>query len=423
MTMTLKMTLTALAGVAYGALIAATPAQSAELRMSWWGGESRHVATQKAIEACGAKHGHTVKGEFTGFDGYLEKLTTQMAGRTEADIMQVNWPWLPLFSRSGEGFADLTKLTALDLSNWPETDLKAGSMNGVLQGVSVSTTGRVFFFNQTTFEKAGVAIPKTWEELFEATATIKQKLGEDYYTFNAVKETAQLVVTLAVVQKTGKDLVDPATNRVAWTPEELAAGISFLGKLVEAKAIRSQKEEAADGNVNLFEKPAWSEGKIAGSYEWDSTYSKYADPLKEGQVLAPSAMLKFADSVTDGVYRKPSMVFSISRNSKNPEAAAQILNCLLNEPEGVDALGTSRGLPASKAAAARLGDSGEAEVRAANAIVMAASGPLVSPFNEHPEIRAAFIDTLEEYAYGQISAEDGAQQIIDTVNDVLKKFD
>ena len=134
-------------------------------------------------------------------------------------------------------------------------------------------------------------------------------------------------------------------------------------------------------------------------------------------------MLKFADSVTDGVYRKPSMVFSVSRNSKNPEAAAQILNCLLNEPEGVDALGTSRGLPASKAAAARLGDGGAAEVRAANAIVMAASGPLVSPFNEHPEIRAAFIDTLEEYAYGQISAEDGAQQIIDTVNDVLEKFD
>lgn len=413
----------ALAGVAYTALALATPLQAAELRMGWWGGESRHVATQKAIEACGAKHGHTVKGEFTGFDGYLEKLTTQMAGKTEPDIMQVNWPWLPLFSKGGEGFADLRALKGLDLSNWSEDDLKAGSMNGVLQGLSVSTTGRVFFFNETTFQKAGVPIPMSWDEFFAATKTIKEKLGQDYYTFNAVKETAQLLVTLAVVQKTGKDLVDPATNRVAWTPEELAAGISFLGKLVETGAIRSQKEEAADGNVNLFEKPAWADGKIAGSYEWDSTYSKYADPLKDGQVLKPVAMLKLADAVTEGVYRKPSMVFSISKNSKDPEAAAQIVNCLLNEPEGIDALGTSRGLPASKAAAARLGDSGEPEVRAANAIVMASTGPLVSPFNEHPEIRSAFIDTLEEYAYGQISAEDGAQQIIDTVNDVLTKFD
>ncbi|MBP1875437.1 oligogalacturonide transport system substrate-binding protein [Ensifer adhaerens] len=417
-------TLAALTGVAYGALSLCAPAAgAAELRMAWWGGDSRHVATQKATAACGQKYGHTVKGEFTGFDGYLEKLTTQMAGRTEADIIQVNWPWLPLFSKNGEGFADLRQLKAIDLANWTEGDLAAGSMNGVLQGLSVSTTGRVFFFNATTFEKAGVSIPKNWDEFFAATATIKEKLGKDHYTFNAVKETAQLLVTLAVVQKTGKDLVDQTNNRVAWTPEELAEGISFLGKLVETGAIRSQKEEAADGNVNLFEKPAWAEGKVAGSYEWDSTYSKYADPLKDGQVLKPVPMLKLADAVTEGVYRKPSMVFSISRNSKNPEAAAEIVNCLLNEPEGIDALGTSRGLPASKAAAARLGDKGEAEVRAANAIVMASTGPSVSPFNEHPEIRAAFIDTLEEYAYGQITAEEGAQQIIDTVNDVLAEFD
>lgn len=79
------------------------------------GGESRHVATQKAIAACGEKYSHTVKGEFTGFDGYLEKLTTQMAGKTEADIVQVNWPWLPLFSKNGEGFADLRQLKPLDL--------------------------------------------------------------------------------------------------------------------------------------------------------------------------------------------------------------------------------------------------------------------------------------------------------------------
>lgn len=421
--MKIAKTMAMLAGVAYAAMVVSSPVSAAELRMSWWGGESRHVATQKAIAACGEKYGHTVKGEFTGFDGYLEKLTTQMAGKTEADIVQVNWPWLPLFSKNGEGFADLRQLKPLDLSQWDASDLDAGSMNGVLQGLSVSTTGRVFFFNATTFEKAGVAVPSTWDGFFAATKIIKEKLGKDHYTFNAVKETAQLLVTLAVVQKTGKDLVDTKTNRVAWTPEELAEGISFLGKLVETGAIRSQKEEAADGNVNLFEKPSWSEGKIAGSYEWDSTYSKYADPLKDGQVLKPVKMLKLTGGVTEGVYRKPSMVFSISKNSKNQEAAAQILNCLLNEPEGIDALGTSRGLPASKAAATRLGDKGEPEVRAANAIVMAASGPTVSPFNEHPEIRSAFIDTLEEYAYGQIPADEAAEQIIDTVNDVLAKFD
>ncbi|WP_134681970.1 ABC transporter substrate-binding protein [Paracoccus ravus] len=412
-----------LAGTALTTMVIAQTASAAELRMSWWGGDSRHVATQKALEACGAKHGHTIKGEFTGFDGYLEKLTTQMAGGTEADIIQVNWPWLPLFSRDGTGFADLRAVSGLDLSQWSEDDLNSGSVDGKLQGISVSTTGRAFFFNETTFQKAGVAIPSSWSELEAATKVLKEKLGEDHYSFNAVKETAQLLVTLAVVQKTGKDLVDPATNRVAWTPEELTAGINFLGHLVEIGAIRSQKQEASDGNVNLFEKPDWAAGKIAGSYEWDSTYSKYADPLQEGQVLKPVPMLHVEGAVTDGVYRKPSMLLSISKNSKNPEAAAQVLNCLLNEPEGIDALGTSRGLPSSKVAAERLAGEGEPEVRAANEIVVAAKGPVISPFNEHPEIRGNFIDTLEEYAYGQISAEDAAQQIIDGTNDVLAEFD
>ena len=411
-----------LAGTALASLVSGA-VHAADLRMSWWGGDSRHVATQKALELCGAKHGHTVKGEFTGFDGYLEKLTTQMAGGTEADIIQVNWPWLPLFSKKGTGFADLRTLPAIDLSQWTEADLASGSMAGVLQGLPVSTTGRVFFFNTTTFEKAGVPIPTSWDEFFTATAQVKEKLGADTYTFNAVKETAQLLVTLAVVQATGKDMVDPATNRVAWTPEELAAGIDFLGKLVETGAIKSQTQEASEGNVNLFEKPAWAEGKIAGSYEWDSTYSKYADPLKDGQVLKPVPMLKLADAVTDGVYRKPSMVFAISKNSKNPGAAAQIVNCLLNEPEGIEALGTSRGLPASRVAAELLAGQGEPEVRAANAIVLESTGPVVSPFNEHPEIRGLFIDTLEEYAYGQIDAQGAAEQIIDGTNDVLANFD
>lgn len=411
-----------LATTALVSALCASSLSAAELRMSWWGGESRHVATQKALEACGAKHGHTVKGEFTGFDGYLEKLTTQLAGQTEADIIQVNWPWLPLFSRNGDGFADLRGLKGLDLSQWNEADLESGSMNGVLQGIPVSTTGRVFFFNTTTFEKAGVPVPTTWDELFTASKTVKEKLGEDYYTFNAVKETAQLVTTLVVVQKTGKDMVDPKTNQVAWTPEELAEGIEFIGKLVEAGVMKSQKQEASDGNVNLFEKPEWAEGKIAGSYEWDSTFSKYADPLQEGQVLKPFPLLKIEGGTTEGVYRKPSMVFSISKRTEDPEAAAQILNCLLNEPEGIDALGTSRGIPASEAAAARLGNEGEPQVREANAIVMASSGPTVSPFNENPEIRGIFLDTLEEYAYGQLDAQEASEQIIDGVNDVLAEF-
>lgn len=414
-----KLTLTALLALSTTAGVA----NAADLRMSWWGGDARHVATQEALKVCAAKHGHNVAAEFTGFDGYLEKLTTQMAGSTEADIMQVNWPWLPLFSRSGTGFADLSTIPTMDLSQWTADAIATTTIDGMINGVPVSTTGRVFFFNTTSFEKAGLAIPTSWDELMAAAPKLKEALGEGAYPFNAVKETAQLLVTLSVVQKTGKDLVDPATNRVAWTVEDLADGIAFYGKLVETGTVKSAKDEAGGGTTNLFEKPEWADGRIAGSYEWDSTYSKYAQPLLEGQTLAPQAMLRWDGALTDGVYRRPSMIFAISKNSKDPAAAGQILNCLLNEPEGFEVMSDTRGLPASAVAGAALAAKIDPVVKAANDIVVAASGPAPSPFNEHPQVRSNFIDTLEEYAYGMISAEDAAAQIIDETNKVLADFD
>lgn len=413
-----------LLATAFSASSLASLANAADLRMSWWGGDSRHKATQAALKACGEKHGHTVSAEFTGWDGHLEKVTTQIAGGTEADIMQINWPWLPLFSINGDGFADLNEYkSVIDLGQWAPEELAAGSMNGKLNGLPVSTTGRVFMFNKTALDKAGVAIPKTWDELFAAAKQLKEKVGPDAYPMNAVKETAVLLISLYATQKTGKDLVDPAAKKVAWTQEELAEAIDFYGKMVSEGVVVSQKDNAAEGNLNLFESPKWADGRISGSYEWDSTFSKYADPLK-GQVLEPVGILKNADAKTEGVYRKPSMVFAISKRSKNPEAAAEILNCLLNEPEGINILGTSRGLPASKVAAKMLTDAGkiEPQIVAAHDIIMNASGPTVSPLNEHPEVRAVFIDTLEEYSYEQLDSTEAAEQIIEGVNDVLSKF-
>jgi oligogalacturonide transport system substrate-binding protein len=400
-------------------------AQAAELRMSWWGGDSRHKATQEALKVCSEKHGHTVKPEFTGWSGHLEKVTTQIAGGTEADIMQINWPWLPLFSAKGDGFANLYDFKdTIKLDNWTAEQLAAGEMNGKLNGLPLSTTGRVYMFNKTAYNKAGLEVPTTWADLIAAAPVFKEKLGEDHYPFDAATLNAILLVSNVAAQKTGKDLVDPATNKVAWSADELADAIGFYQSLVDQGVIRSWKDGAAEGNMKLHENPRWSKGQLAGSYEWDSTYFKYSDPLEEGNELVPVKILQVDGATNEGVYRKASMTFAISKKSENAEAAAQIVNCLLNEPEGIKAMGTARGLPASKAASAQLIESGAIKpiLKEANGIIMAGTGPAVSPFNEHPDVRTVLKDTLEMFAYGQIDAQTAAQEIIDGVNEALEDY-
>lgn len=397
-------------------------AQAATLRMSWWGSDDRHKATQDALKVCGAKFGHTINPEFTGWTGHQEKITTQIAGGTEADIMQINWPWLPIFSKKGDGFADLNQFKdIIDLSQWTAADLEGGTVKGKLNGVPVSTTGRVFFFNKTTFEKAGLKVPTSWEELLADTPVIKEKLGADAYPFEGAALDARMQLTLRVTQKTGKSFIDPETNQVAWTKAELAEGLKFYKTMVDKGTIMSWKQVAGTGNILLHENPNWANGKIAGTYQWDSVYSKIATPLEKGQELAPVPLLSVADAKTQGVYRKPSMLFAISKNSKEPKAAAQVINCLLNDPEAVTILGATRGIPSSKAALAVLEKEGKIkpEQILAHKLVMDATGPKISPLYEHPRVTEAFDSVFEAYSYGNVSADAAAQEIIESVNDAL----
>jgi len=397
--------------------------QAAELRMSWWGGDSRHVATQEALKVCGVKHGHTINPEYTGWSGHYEKLTTQIAGGTEADIMQVNWPWLSIYSADGNGLANLAELAdIIDLSNWDGDQLQAGTMNGKLNGLPISTTGRLFAFNKTTWEKAGLDLPKTWDDLLAAGPVFKEKLGDDYYPFEASRLDAALIVTLYGTQATGKALINPETSKFDWSKEDLVRAIEFYQTLVDNHVLMPWKDVAAAGNIALHENPNWASGKIGGTYQWDSTYFKISDPMEDGQELTYVDLLSQEGQKTPGIYRKASMVFSISKNSPNKEAAAQIVNCLLNEEEGVAALGATRGLPGSTAARSQLLSAGAVEQVqiAAQARVINAEGPAIHPMMEFPDVRSALQDNLELFAYGEVDAATAADEMIYAIEEALE---
>ncbi len=421
--MTMKLTI--LAGLM--AATSLTAANAADLRMSWWGGDSRHLATQEALKYCGDKLGHTISPEFTGWSGHQEKITTQLAGGTEADIMQINWPWLPLFTPTGEGFADLNEYSdIIDLSQWTEDELATSTVNGHLQGLPLSITGRLPWFNQTTFEKAGLSIPTTWDELEEAGKVFKEKLGDDYYPYEATGTDgldARLLMTAYLTQKTGKTMIDPETLEFNYSMDELVDALEMYKRYTDEGVIIPWPKVAAGGNLVLHENPSWADGHIAGTYQWDTVYFKISDPLQEGQVLVPSKILLAEGATNDGVYRKPSMLFSISRNSDNGDAAAEVVNCLLNDEGAIEILGTTRGIPASKAAFDQLTAAGaiEQEQIDAHQIILDATGPTISPYFEHPQIASAIGDTLEEFAYGQIDAETAADDILYNVNEVLDR--
>jgi oligogalacturonide transport system substrate-binding protein len=411
----MKTTLTALALV-----LAASAASAADLRMSWWGGDGRHVATQEALKVCGARFGHTIKPEFMGFEGYLERVTTQLSGGTSADIVQIDWPWLHQFSRDGSGFADLREFSdQIDLSQWTQEQLALTEINGKLNALPVSTTGALYYFNDAIFEKAGQPLPKSWEDLAVAAKVMNQ---DGVYPFDATKVILMFLIESFAAQSSGKDFIDPATGEIAWTAEDLTRALIQYQWMVDNGVLRSWKEAAGAGNVEIFDDPAWGGGKIGGTFFWTSTYSKFNDTLSAGQ-LVPVAPLRIEGAKMDGIYKKPSMLFAISNTSSAPEAAAEIVNCLLNDPEAVLILGDSRGLPSSAVALRTLSDAGKigAAQQEAARILTEATGPMMSPLLEHPSVQEVLRDTIEEFAYGQLTAEEAADAILSGLQRALRR--
>lgn len=128
------------------------------LTMSWWGGESRHVAYQEALEAFSKKNPSiTVNPTYAAWSGWEDTMSTKFASGVAEDVCQVNWNWLYRYSGSAQTFIDMNEVSDyIDFSQWEDSALKACYVANAQQAVPVSITGRIFYWNMTTFKKAGI---------------------------------------------------------------------------------------------------------------------------------------------------------------------------------------------------------------------------------------------------------------------------
>lgn len=393
-----------------------------ELRFSWWGGDSRHEATIKALEAFTAKYPNiTVKPEYGAWTGWQENIATQLAGKQEADLLQINWNWIYQFSSNGDKFYDLNKLSNIvSISNYPEDLLASMSVNGLLQGVPVGTTGRVFYWNEATFEKAGLALPTSFEEIIAAGETFKTVLGDDYYPLALGEYDRILMTVFYLQQKYGKEWA--TDGKVNFTVEEVTEALEWINMLEDKHVIPSLATLAGDGADSLDKNPKWMEGKYAGIYEWDSSASKFGGALSEGQKFVMGQFPTDLGPNKSG-FTKISLGLAVSANSKHPAEAALLLEFLTTDPEGVKILGLERGTVSNKAAEETLVAEGllSGLTYEANNLVMAFKGYDIDPNFEHSALKDStgiYYEVFQNLSYDQTDAATAAQYLIDSVNEV-----
>lgn len=395
------------------------------LRFSWWGGDDRHEATLEAIKLWNELHPEiTITPEYGGWDGWTEKVTAQVSGGTEPDVMQINYDWLITMSPDGSGFYDLSKLSpTLDLSGFDDEMLSFGKMNGKLNAVTVSVSGRSLFYNSEVYKGLGAQYPTTWDELIA--------LGEVFgnaglYPLDLDIQSGGTAWYLAVVyvqQQTGRPFVT-MDGELGFTEDDIAQALTFYKTLEDSGVIRTIRTRTdEDGNAALYQSPEFIGGRVAGVLEWGSTVGKYEAVLDEG-VLEAGPLLTGADGASDGWMIKPSLLYAISAHTEHPDEAAAFIDFLLNNEECAKILGTTRGIPASRYAEEALEKNGllTGLAQESDEMLEKVDTITVSPYMELPRMKEFCNSALEQISYGQTGIDDAAHELYSSITEYLEKI-
>ena len=420
-------TATSTAASSAAASVAGLSSDPVTLTMSWWGGESRHNAYQEALKAFSAEHSNvTVNPTFAAWSGWEDTMSTKFAGGVAEDVCQINWNWLYNYSKNGQTFIDLNSVSEyLDLTQWDEAKLAACNVANAQQCVPVSMTGRIFYWNKTTFDKAGISFPTTLDELMAAGKTFQEKLGDDYYPLHLGAYDRMILMVFYLESKYGKDWADPVTSTLNYTEEEIAEGLAFIKSLVDNHVMMNLKTYySANSDTATHQSNEWITGKIAGIFEWDSAASKYSSALddsnKDGFTVGEE--IKFGDN--NGGFSKVSMGLAITKTCKNVAEAATLINFLLNEEKGASIMGSECGIPASKAGLKFAQDAGAVKslVAEANAKVMAFTTNKLDPLFENNDLKASgtgiYQEVFDNIDYGDQTPEEAVETLLDGMESV-----
>ena len=395
------------------------------ITISWWGGDSRHEATLKALELFEEKYPNIkVEPQYGAWGGWLEQLSVQMAGNTEPDVMQINWNWIYEFSADGTGFTDLNQYAdILELDQYPKNLLEEMSINGNLLGVPISTTGKVFYWNKTTFDKAGLEVPDSLEDMIEAGQVFKEKLGEDYYPMALTPYEQMLIMVYYLQQKYDKQWI--VDRQVNFTQEEVADGIAFIRMLEDNHVFPSQQKLTSDGADTMDKNVNWMNGKYAGFYEWDSSQAKFANALEEGQEMVMGGY-PYDHGETKAGTAKISMAYAISDTCEHPKEAALLISFLQGDPEAVKTQGTQRGIVSHEGAKKILEADGQLSdlTYTSNLAAMENAGFPLDPYFEDVKLKektGLYFEIFEAMSYDNTDPMELAELLIEGINQVQEK--
>ena len=402
---------------------AASDDEPITLRFAWWGGDERNAATLEVIEQFEALHPNvTIEAEYGGNDGYHDKLATQLASGTAADIVQVDPETFPQYVSTGDYFVNYMDYSNMDLSTFDENYISLeinGRYDGKQLGLPTGISGAGILVSQDLADEIGIDFTQayTWDDLLEMGRKVRE-YDDSMYLLCANKEyIVNLIVFNYGKQLCGSTLFDKETGELNITEEQMAELMQYVKKLYDEGVVAPASYQAAYGGDNLQSDANW----IAGKYVSALTYISTIDVMVAANDSANYSMsqLPMLSGCTEkGWASNTPQVMAVTKTCEHPEMAVEFMNYFFNNETALATLGATRSVPPTENARKICSENGklsEVTMEGAN-IAAAAGGTPNDKISSSEEAKTILFDAVETVGYGATTPEEAASEIIDSLS-------
>ncbi|WP_042198741.1 ABC transporter substrate-binding protein [Paenibacillus camerounensis] len=401
-------------------------AKTIELRMTWWGSQTRHDLTTKMIALFEEKHPNIkIKPEYSGWDGYFDKLSTQVAGSNAPDIIQMDYAFLSDYAKRGT-LLDLGPYTedgTLRTEQHESSMLEAGSIDGKLYAITLGLNAAGVIYNASVLQELGIAEPEeswTWTDFADLSNQIAEKKGEGYYGTPDISGTTNMFEFF--VRQNGTGLF--ADKALGPSQEVTMNWFNYWKDLRESGGATTPEITAA--MTNALETRPLSVGQSAFDFAWSNQLLTYINVQKNQSDKLKMQVIPHSENEKQiGEYLKPGQFISGNAKTKHPKEVAMLIDFMVNDPDATAILGSERGVPVNSGIREQLKSNlTESEQLVFDFIDLVSqhSSNIDPPYPQgFSEIDKNFKSASEQIAFGQGSIEQVTEQFISGANQILSK--
>ncbi|WP_462409397.1 ABC transporter substrate-binding protein [Neobacillus sp. Marseille-QA0830] len=388
------------------------------LRIAWWGSKPRQDYTLEIIKMYEKQNPNVkIQAEYASWDDYWKKLAPQAAANQLPDIIQMDLSYFSEYADHGQ-LTDLTPFVGkqIDTKNYNENYINGGKIGDKLYGFTAGVNVVGLHYDPELLKKAGVETLDenwTWDDYKEIA-----KKAKDAGLYMDTGMEANVFFNYFLRTK-GKSLYSKDGTKLGYEDDQLF--VDFFG--MTSGLVKDGAAPTPDYLAQLKgieDNPVVTQ-KAIGVWEWSNGFvglQQIANrPLKIHNMPGPG--------IKEGLYLKPSMFWSVAKNSKHQEEAAKFIDFLVNDVEANKLALGDRGVPGSSVIKEELIPVLSPEqVQVVKSVEWAEQN--ASPFDGPDPIGAGevveiLVNLSEQMNFGQLNVKDAAKQFRQQAESILSQ--